>query len=120
MAGAIDAQVVNDSAGAISAARSMAQPTNKWFTIIQFVAIMGIFLSVSYFTQKSKKKADQKKKEILNSLQVGDTVTTNSGIIGKIMVINNENIILQTGNDEYSSYITILKDMVFSKNNINN
>ena len=60
--------------------------------IIMIVIIVAMF----FFSSRSNKKREQEERQMLSSLQVGDEITTHSGIIGKIVSIKGETFVLET------------------------
>ena len=65
------------------------------FLIIFAVLMVGMWI----WTSKRDKKARQQEIDRLNSLQVGDEITTKGGIIGKIISIKEETVMIETGHD---------------------
>ena len=65
-------------------------------TLIMVVAIGAMF----FFMWRSNKKQEKQTKDMLASLQVGDEITTHSGIIGKIVSIKDETVTIETSKDK--------------------
>jgi preprotein translocase subunit YajC len=63
-----------------------------------------------FFTSRSNKKQEKEAKNMRDSLQVGDEITTIGGIIGKIVSIKEETLVLETSHDR--TRIRILKSAV--------
>jgi preprotein translocase subunit YajC len=63
--------------------------------LLMIVPIVALF----FFMSRKDKKARQQENDMLNSLQVGDEITTKGGIIGKIISIKEETIMIETGHD---------------------
>ncbi|MBN2557220.1 MAG: preprotein translocase subunit YajC [Clostridia bacterium] len=63
---------------------------NIW-SIVSIVAVFGIMYAVLIIPQRRKEK---KTKEMLGALREGDTVTTIGGIVGKVVNINEDDIIV--------------------------
>ena len=65
-------------------------------TLVLLVAMVGIFYFLMYRPQK---KQEKETKAMLDSLQVGDEITTIGGIIGKIVSIKDETVLIETTRD---------------------
>jgi preprotein translocase subunit YajC len=63
--------------------------------LLMIVPIVALF----FFMSRKDKKARQQENDMLNSLQVGDEITTKGGIIGKIISIKEETLMIETGHD---------------------
>ncbi|MBQ6263364.1 MAG: preprotein translocase subunit YajC [Clostridia bacterium] len=73
------------------------------------VAMVALFYFLMYRPQK---KQEKEAKNMRDSLQVGDEVTTIGGIIGKVVSIKEETFLLETGRDKVR--IRFLKSAVKS------
>jgi preprotein translocase subunit YajC len=60
------------------------------------VAMIAIFYFLMIRPEQKKKK---KLAEMRSSLSTGDTITTISGVIGKIVSLNDETVTFETGED---------------------
>ena len=69
---------------------------NMISTLVLLVAMVGIFYFLMYRPQK---KQEKETKSMLDSLQVGDEITTIGGIIGKIISIKDETVLIETSKD---------------------
>ena len=78
-------------------------------TIVMLVAMVALFYFLMYRPQK---KQEKEAKNMRDSLQVGDEVTTIGGIIGKVVAIKEETFLLETGRDKVR--IRFLKSAVKS------
>ena len=78
-----------------------------WTTGILIVAMVAIFYFLLYRPQK---KQEKQTKNMLESLQVGDEITTIGGIIGKVISIKEETVLLETSKDK--TKIRILRSAV--------
>ena len=65
-------------------------------TLVLLVAMVAIFYFLMYRPQK---KQEKETKAMLDSLQVGDEITTIGGIIGKIISIKDETVLIETSRD---------------------
>lgn len=78
-------------------------------TIVMLVAMVALFY---FFMYRPQKKQEKEAKNMRDSLQVGDEVTTIGGIIGKVVSIKEETFLLETGRDKVR--IRLLKSAVRS------
>lgn len=76
-------------------------------TVVYMVFFLGVFYVVFYFPEK---KSKMKQKNILGSLTEGENIITTSGIIGKVISINENHIIIETGPDKIK--IEIVKSCI--------
>lgn len=81
------------------------------------IGLIVIMLLVFYFfIIRPQKKQEKQIAEMRDSLVVGDEVVTIGGIIGTVLIIKDDKIMIETGNDKTkltilrSSVKTILKD----------
>lgn len=79
----------------------------SWGGIILLVVM---FVALYFFMIRPQKKQEQQIKDMRDSLQVGDEITTIGGIIGKIVSIKEETLVLETSRD--GTKIRILRSAV--------
>ena len=73
--------------------------------------IMAVMIAVFYFLIiRPQKKQDKQVKDMRDSLQVGDEITTIGGIIGRIVSIKEETLVIETSRD--GTKIRILRSAV--------
>ena len=72
--------------------------------------IILMIVAMYFFMIRPQKKQEKETKSMLDSLQVGDEITTIGGIIGKIISIKEETIMIETGHDR--TKIRLLKTAV--------
>ena len=78
-----------------------------WMTVIMIVLMIGVMY---FFVMRPQKKQEKETKNMRDSLQVGDEITTIGGIIGKIISIKEETVMIETGHDR--TKIRILKSAI--------
>ncbi len=76
-------------------------------TIIMLVGMIVIFY---FFAIRPQKKQERETAEMRNSITVGDEIITIGGIIGTVVIIKDDKMMIETGNDR--SKLTILKSAV--------
>ena len=87
--------------------------SNPWLMPVLLVVMVAVF----YFVMiRPQKKQEKQIAEMRDSLAVGDEVVTIGGIIGTVLIIKDDKIMIETGNDRTkltilrSSVKTVLKD----------
>lgn len=86
----------------IGAVTTSAKPTAQDSTLsmlITFVPFILIIVVFYFFLMRPQKKKEKKTQEMRNNLQVGDNITTVSGVIGRVVSIKEDSIIIETGAD---------------------
>ena len=48
---------------------------------------------------RPQKKRDKETQNMRNNIQVGDEIVTAGGIIGRVVIIKEDNVVIETGND---------------------
>ena len=78
-----------------------------WGTIIMLVLTIVVFY---FFAIRPQKKQERETAEMRNSISVGDEIITIGGIVGTVVIIKDDKMMIETGNDR--SKLTILKSAV--------
>ena len=73
-----------------------AQAGGGWEMIIMMVVFIG---AMYFFMIRPQKKQEKQIAEMRNNLMVGDEVTTNGGIMGRIVHVKDDVVTLETGSD---------------------
>ncbi len=76
-------------------------------TIIMLVLMIAVFY---FFAIRPQKKQEKETAEMRNSIVVGDEIITIGGIIGTVLIIKDDKMMIETGNDR--TKLTILKSAV--------
>ena len=71
--------------------------------IIMLVAMFAIMYFVMIRPQKKRQKEEQ---EMRNAVEVGDEITTIGGICGKVVIVKEQHLIIETGADRTKMKIT--------------
>lgn len=64
------------------------------------IPIIGLVLVFYFMMYRPQKKQEKETRALLDSLQVGDEITTHSGIIGKIVSMKDETVTIETSKDK--------------------
>ena len=67
-----------------------------WTFLILIVGMIAVFYFLMIRPEKKKKKEEE---ALRNNLKVGDRITTIGGIVGKIVDIDDANIVIETSAD---------------------
>ena len=76
-------------------------------TIMTIVMLVGVVVVFYFFILRPQKKQEKQAAEMMNSLAVGDEITTIGGIVGRIVRIKEETCVIETSKD--GTKIRILK-----------
>ena len=89
---------LDEAAGAANSAADAAEPNALSFlNPIIMIALFGLLMYfILYRPQKKQEKAIN---EMRSNLRIGDEISTNGGILGKIIQIKDDFVIIETGND---------------------
>ncbi len=80
---------------------------SPWMTIIMLVGMIAIFY---FFIIRPQKKQEKQTAEMRNNIAVGDEIVTIGGIIGTVLIIKDDKMMIETGNDR--TKLTILRSSV--------
>ena len=75
-----------------------------WSSIIMLVLILVFFY---FLIIRPQRKQEKKEKEMRDSLEIGDEVVTNGGIVGIVFSIKDDTLVIETGSDR--SKIRVMK-----------
>ena len=73
--------------------------SNSSFAITNLVLLVGMFVVVYFFMIKPQKKREKSLQSMRSSLEIGDEVVTNGGIIGRVVSIKDDAVVIETGTD---------------------
>lgn len=74
--------------------------------ILTILPILGMFLVMYFFFIRPEKKRNMEYNEMISNLAKNDEIITRGGIIGKIVTINNDDLVIVTGPDKVKIKIT--------------
>lgn len=75
----------------------------QWSSLIMILAMIAIFYFLMIRPESKRKKQAE---EMRNSLKKGDQITTIGGIIGRIVMVNDETIVIETSDDRVRMELT--------------
>lgn len=81
-----------------------AQSASMWSSVIMLVLIV---VFIYFLIIRPQKKQEKKEKAMRDSLEIGDEVVTNGGIVGIVFSIKDDTVVIETGSDR--SKIRIMK-----------
>lgn len=87
----------------LEASTGTAQNGFSMSTILMLVAMFGLMYFMMIRPQKKKQKEEQ---EMRSSVEVGDEITTIGGICGKVVIVKEDHLIIETGADRNRMQIT--------------
>ena len=64
-----------------------------------FLLLIGMIALMYFFMIRPQKKQEKEIAEMRNNLMLGDEVTTNGGILGRVVHIKDDVVTLETGSD---------------------
>ncbi len=87
------------------------QQAGGWSSILMTVIPLALMIVIFYFLLiRPEKKRAKKEKAMRENLQVADEVVTIGGIIGRVLSIQDETIVVETGSDR--NRIRVLKSAI--------
>ena len=90
-------QMLETASSAATSSTDAASST--WGTLLTFVPLVLIFVVFYFLLIRPQKKREKATSAMRNSLQVGDEVVTQGGIVGRVVSIKEDNVIIETGTE---------------------
>ena len=81
-------------------------PTSPMGSSSMIFMLIGMFALMYFMTIRPQKKRQKEEQEMRNAVDVGDEITTIGGICGKIVVVKEDKLIIETGVDRTKMTIT--------------
>ena len=75
----------------------------QYFSLILMVAVLGLMYVMMIRPENKRKKQAE---EMRNSLKKGDKITTIGGIVGRVVMVNETTLIIETSEDRVRMEIT--------------
>ncbi len=83
-------------AAAAAAGTTAAGGANQYASIF----ILAAMLVAMYFVMvRPQRKKDKKQREMRDSIEVGDGITTIGGVVGRVVGVKDDTILIETGSD---------------------
>ena len=74
--------------------------TNSTASMLTPLLMLAVMFAIMYFLIiRPQKKREREATAMRNALQVGDEVVTTGGIIGRVVVLKDDYIVIETGSD---------------------
>lgn len=110
-----------DAAGSAADAADSLKDVSPYASLISalttFLPLVIIVVAFYFFLIRPQKKQEKEKQKMLNSIEIGDTITTIGGITGIVRQIKDDEIyIIETGADK--NRISIRKWAIQNKDTI--
>ena len=70
------------------------------------IMLVGMFALMYFMTIRPQKKRQKEEQEMRNAVEVGDEITTIGGICGKVVIVKEQHLIIETGADRNRMQIT--------------
>lgn len=67
--------------------------------VFQILLLVGMVALMYFLLIRPQKKRQKQEEKMRNELQVGDSIVTIGGIVGKIITIKEDSLIIETGVD---------------------
>ena len=82
-------------------AAATGEAVNPTSGILMYVGVMVVFFAAMYFIAiRPQRKQEKEQREMLSTMQVGDTVLTTSGFYGVVIDITEDTVIVEFGNNK--------------------
>lgn len=81
---------------AAAGAAGTAGGTSQYFSIFVLAAML---VAMYFFLVRPQKKKDKKQREMRDSIEVGDGITTIGGVVGRVVGVKDDTILIETGSD---------------------
>jgi preprotein translocase subunit YajC len=98
---------LNYLTAAVSDENATAGGGSIWPTIIMIGGMIAIFY---FFIIRPQKKQEKQTADMRNSIEVGDEIVTIGGILGTVLIIKDDKLMIETGNDR--TKLTIMRAAV--------
>lgn len=83
--------------GEATAETAQATGGNSFLTFI--LPLLLMFVLLYFMAIRPQKKQEKEAQEMQNSIQVGDEIVTNGGIVGMVVRIGDDNVVIETGGE---------------------
>lgn len=83
-------------------------------TILLYVVLGLMVVGLIVYYVISSKKRKKKEQEMMSKIEVGATVTTYAGMVGKIVKLDDNNFWLETGDDDNKVVLQFLRAAIYA------
>ncbi|MDR3644048.1 MAG: preprotein translocase subunit YajC [Clostridia bacterium] len=83
----------------VSASSTATAGSSALSMLVTLSPILLIVLVFYFLMIRPQRKREKKTTEMRNSLQVGDEITTVGGVIGRVVMIKEDSLVIETGAD---------------------
>ena len=84
-------------AAATQATTGETSPLAQYSSFIMIIVLVVVFY---FFLYRPQKKQEKQIAAMRSNIKVGDGISTNGGILGKVVQIKDDYLIIETGNDK--------------------
>ena len=85
---------------ALAGFQSNTQNAGTGGGMITMILLYGLIIAVFYFILiRPQSKQKKKEEEMRNTIEVGDTIVTIGGIVGRVVSVKDDDIVIETGAD---------------------
>ncbi len=75
------------------------QPNGFVALLVQFLPLILVFVVFYFLLIRPQQKKEKETQKMRQSLEVGDEIITVGGIIGRVVVLKEDNVVIETGSD---------------------
>ncbi len=94
-----------------AAADGEVQQPGMLASILSLVVPLGIMVLIFWlFIIRPEKKRNKEMQDMLSNIQVADKVVTTGGIIGRVLSVNDDTVLIETGSDR--TKIRVIKSAI--------
>lgn len=77
-----------------------AQQPSMFASIMSLILPLGAMVLIFWlFILRPEKKRNKEMQQMLNNIQVADKVVTTGGIVGRVLSVNEDTVLIETGSD---------------------
>ncbi len=91
--------VLLDAAAAPGAEEALDGGSTFLVMLIQMLPLLLLFVVFYFFMIRPQKKREKEVEKMRSSIEVGDEIVTNGGIIGRVVSIREDTVVIETGSD---------------------
>ena len=66
---------------------------------MSLILMVGVFVLMYFMMIRPQKKRQKEEQEMRDSIQIGDEITTIGGVMGRVVVVKDDSIVIETGTD---------------------